>query len=80
MSDRNDWTAVRVSLGRGEEYGSIYGTYGFIYDRSDNGIVATNTRHHMSAPARDVRDYDEVAEAPGPAAAANDDAPARSVQ
>jgi surface antigen len=80
VSERNDWTAVRVSLGHGEEYGSIYGTYGFIYDRSDNGIVASNTRRHLSAPARDVRDYDEVAEAPGPAVAIGDDAPARSVR
>ena len=80
VSDRNDWTAVRVSLGRGEEYGSIYGTYGFIYDRSDSGIVVATTRHHLSAPARDVRDYDEVAEAPGQTVAISDDAPARSVQ
>jgi len=80
VSDRNDWTAVRVSLGHGEEYGSIYGTYGFIYDRPDNGTVVANIRHHLGAPARDVRDYDEVAEAPRQTAANTDDAPARSVR
>jgi hypothetical protein len=33
VSPNNDWTAVRVGLGHTGEYGSIYPTYGFIYDR-----------------------------------------------
>ncbi len=80
VSARNDWTAVRVALGHGEDFGSIYGTYGFIYDRPDTGSMVANTNHHVGAPARDVRDYDEVAEAPGQATALNDDAPPRSVR
>ncbi len=48
VSPANDWTAVRVALGEGESYGSVYPTYGFIYDRPDHGtMVANNT----TAPA-----------------------------
>ncbi len=82
VSERNDWSAVRVALGHGNEFGSVYSTYGFIYDRPDNGTMMASTRPVMNAPSRDVRSYDEVAEAPGRAAAAAavDDAPARSVR
>ncbi len=80
VSARNDWTAVRVAIGHGEDFGSIYGTYGFIYDRPDSGSMVANTNHRVGSPARDVRDYDEVAEAPGPIGASNDDAPPRSVR
>ena len=38
VSTDNDWSAVRVELGRGESYGAIYPTYGFIYARPDNGV------------------------------------------
>lgn len=31
VSDRNDWSAVRVELGRSERFGSVYATNGFIY-------------------------------------------------
>jgi hypothetical protein len=35
VSDRNDWTAVRVQVGRSDEaYGRIYPTNGFIYNRA----------------------------------------------
>ena len=37
VSDDNDWTAVRVELGRGDGFGSIYSTHGFIYPRPDPG-------------------------------------------
>jgi surface antigen len=37
VSENNDWTAVRVGLGRGDSFGSVYPTYGFIYDRPDTG-------------------------------------------
>jgi surface antigen len=57
VSPNNDWTAVRVSLGRPGEYGSIYPTYGFIYARRDDGS-ATHMASHVT------RAYDEVAEAP----------------
>jgi surface antigen len=39
VSENNDWTAVRVQLGRGEAFGSIYPTHGFIYPRADNGVI-----------------------------------------
>ena len=55
VSPDNSWTQVRVTLG-GDKYGSIYPTYGFIYDRPDTGEFAVN--HTRSAG------YDEVAELP----------------
>ena len=39
VSENNDWTAVRVQLGRGEAFGSIYPTHGFIYPRADSGVI-----------------------------------------
>ncbi len=42
VSPRNDWTAVRVALGQGTEFGSVYPTYGFIYDRPDRGTMVAN--------------------------------------
>lgn len=42
VSPRNDWTAVRVALGQGAEFGSVYPTYGFIYDRPDHGTMIAN--------------------------------------
>ena len=47
VSEANDWSAVRVELGRGGEFGSIYPTYGFIYDRPDSGRVTAD----ISRPA-----------------------------
>ncbi len=43
VSPNNDWTAVRVALARGDDYGSIYPTYGFIYGRPDRGAMVANT-------------------------------------
>jgi surface antigen len=43
VSPENDWTAVRVALDRSEEFGSVYPTYGFIYDRPDHGTMLANT-------------------------------------
>jgi surface antigen len=64
VSDRNDWSAVRVQMSAGGEFGSVYPTYGFIYDRPDNGTVLANVAtvgsHHDVRPVA----YDEVAEAP----------------
>ncbi len=81
VSDRNDWTAVRVALGHSNDFGSIYSTYGFIYDRAENAGAMASNRSNVSAPRRDVRSYEEVAEAPGRAASTiDDDAPARSVR
>ena len=55
VSPDNSWSQVRVTLGD-DRYGSIYPTYGFIYDRPDTGEFAVN--HTRSAG------YDEVAELP----------------
>jgi len=61
VSENNDWSAVRVGLGHSGSYGSVYPTYGFIYDRPDNGGgMLANLRR---APAVSIP-YDEVAEAP----------------
>jgi surface antigen len=54
VSANNDWSAVRVGLDRHGDFGSVYPTYGFIYDRPDSGY----------ASARATTSYDEVAEAP----------------
>lgn len=78
ISEANDWTAVRVGLGQSGEFGSVYPTYGFIYDRPDTGIMtATNTapapQPELNPAPSDLRPraergwqtYEEVAEAPG---------------
>ena len=80
VSERNDWSAVRVALGRSEDFGSVYGTYGFIYDRPDDGTMLANIHTGRGAPNRDVRGYDEIAEAPSHIAAAAYDSPPRSVR
>lgn len=56
VSDRNDWSEVRVQVGRDDNaYGRAYPTYGFIYNRADNGqrlMTASNGG------------FEEMAEAP----------------
>lgn len=42
VSAFNDWSAVRVALGQGD-FGGVYPTYGFIYDRPDHGTMVANT-------------------------------------
>jgi surface antigen len=77
VSEANDWTAVRVGLGQTDEFGSVYPTYGFIYDRPDNGVMLAATAAPAAQPElnpapRDLRPatergwqtYEEVAEAP----------------
>lgn len=60
VSDRNDWSAVRVALGHNEDFGSIYPTHGFIYNRADTGAIRTATRAPapmlaLNAPPADLR-------------------------
>lgn len=60
VSDRNDWSAVRVSLGRGSDFGSVYPTHGFIYNRPDTGMIHVATQSPaphlaLNAPPRDLR-------------------------
>ncbi len=51
VSPSNDWSAVRVALGTGD-FGSIYPTYGFIYDRPDKGTMLANAGAiRMNVPA-----------------------------
>ena len=52
VSAFNDWTAVRVALGSGD-FGSVYPTYGFIYDRPDRGVMVANAGP-AAAPSRIV--------------------------
>ena len=64
VSDRNDWSAVRVGLGRDDEFGSVYPTYGFIYDRPDRGVMVANSATApmlvaLNAPPRDLRPRNE---------------------
>lgn len=77
VSAANDWTAVRVGLGRSGEFGSVYPTYGFIYDRPDTGVMlaargAPAPQPVLNPAPNDLRaasergwdTYEEVAEAP----------------
>ncbi len=77
VSESNDWSAVRVQLGRGDDFGSVYPTHGFIYDRPDSGYMRTAVaipapQQSLNPAPRDLRpasermwsSYDEVAEAP----------------
>jgi surface antigen len=77
VSEANNWSAVRVELGRSGSFGSVYPTYGFIYDRPDHGTIEVSA--HVPAPQPDLNPvpsdlrpvaerpwntYEEVAEAP----------------
>ena len=49
VSAANDWTAVRVGIGENGQFGSVYPTYGFIYDRADTGeMLAASALRHRS--------------------------------
>lgn len=77
VSEANDWSAVRVGLGRSGDFGAVYPTYGFIYDRPDTGVQVAVAAPPAPAPVlnpvpRDLRPvaerpwqtYEEVAQAP----------------
>ena len=50
VSPGNDWSAVRVERGDGD-FGNVYPTYGFIYDRPDRGTMVANSGViHGNAP------------------------------
>ncbi len=72
VSPANDWSAVRVGLGHTGDFGAVYPTYGFIYNRPDNGVMVAADQPSAPiaglnpAPA-DLRSrvqVEEVAEAP----------------
>jgi CHAP domain len=76
VSEENDWSAVRVEMGDGDDFGAVYPTYGFIYDEEDTGTMLASTAPPEPALALnpapgDLRTVaerdDEVAELPGPA-------------
>ena len=66
VSEANNWSAVRVELGRRGTFGSVYPTYGFIYNRPDVGFVTTKVSR--PAPQPDINpvpaDLRPVAERP----------------
>lgn len=66
VSERNDWTAVRVQVGwDAGNFGRTYPTYGFIHNRPDRGMMASMSGGQMTAGVRTVAArYEEVAELP----------------
>lgn len=53
VSPNNDWSAVRVALnGNPKNFGSIYPTFGFIYERPDSSIMLANSASTSHANAR----------------------------
>lgn len=87
VSPDNDWSEVRVGLGRGGEYGSVYRTYGFIYDRPDNGEMLANRPDAGTTRTAQAVSLTELAQAPADAAPAPAatarlilDAPSRNLQ
>ncbi len=66
VSPNNDWSEVRVGLGHSGEFGSVYPTYGFIYDRPDNGVMLANRPESAGSGrlASVARGFAEVAQAP----------------
>lgn len=56
VSSENDWSEVRVSIGTTGEFGSVYPTFGFIYNRPDNGLrmASANTSAREAAPVEEV--------------------------
>ncbi len=77
VSEANNWSAVRVEVGRTGVFGSVYPTYGFIYDRPDTGTLVAKADAPAPRPIlnpapsdwRPVAErpwsiYEQVAEAP----------------
>jgi hypothetical protein len=77
VSEANNWSAVRVQLAKAGEFGSVYPTYGFIYNRPDNGVMIAQVDRPAPLPAinrspadlrpaaeKPWRTFEEVAEAP----------------
>jgi hypothetical protein len=70
---------VRVQVGNHGDFGSVYPTYGFIYNRPDTGVVTASIAAPAPMPVinpapsdlrsvaeRPGRAYEEVAQAPRP--------------
>jgi CHAP domain len=50
VSEANNWSAVRVELGRNGAFGSVYPTYGFIYHRPDSGVMTASVSRPAPQP------------------------------
>jgi surface antigen len=50
VSEANNWSAVRVELDRDRSFGSVYPTYGFIYNRPDTGVVLASVARPVPQP------------------------------
>jgi hypothetical protein len=80
VSEANNWSAVRVELNHGGDFGSVYPTYGFIYNRPATGAIVTASiarpvpQPRINPAPADLRPvaerpwhtYEEVAESPAP--------------
>jgi surface antigen len=70
VSPNNDWTAVRVALGHGDEFGSVYPTFGFIYGRQERDPAPATTMASiapipvLNPPPRDLRPAGERSRMP----------------
>lgn len=67
VSERNDWTQVRVQVGWEQgNFGRAYPTYGFIYNRPDRGMMTafTGVSPATAQPVSAVTGVEEVAELP----------------
>ena len=94
VAPNNDWSAVRVAIGHGDKFGSIYPTFGFIYPRPDSSgriITASSDaalpRDLNRAPSDLRARSTEIAETPDSASGmdltttlVSDDAPNRSLR
>jgi surface antigen len=50
VSEANNWSAVRVELDRDGTFGSVYPTYGFIYNRPDTGTLVASVARPAPQP------------------------------
>ena len=50
ISEANNWSAVRVELAVPGTFGSVYPTYGFIYNRPDSGFVTASITRPAPLP------------------------------
>lgn len=77
VSPENDWTAVRVALRQGSDYGSVYATNGFIYDRGPDTEIRTASATPSSAPEARVQTASAVT---GSESLASEDPPVPEVR
>ena len=61
VSPGNDWTQVRVAHpANPDSYGSVYPTYGFIYDRPDSGVTLAARGNAGQAEVAEVAEVPET--------------------